>query len=151
MPCHPDVLRRVPLFALLDDEEAGVLASLVELKTFAPRQRIYRAGDAGGNAYVLVSGAVQVTTVDEDQQGLLLESPGPASSSASPPCWNRHRIKPRQSRWSTPNASKWTGTTSRCCSSASRWRGWICWRSSDGNSTRRSSWCVSAPIAIRMS
>src|SRR5579885_2902452 len=77
MPCHPDVLRRVPLFALLDDEEAGVLASLVELKTFAPRQRIYRAGDAGGNAYVLVSGAVQVTTVDEDQQEVLVDEPGP--------------------------------------------------------------------------
>src|SRR3954453_21916498 len=68
MPCNPDVLKNVPLFALLDDEESAVLAGQVELKTFAPRQRIYRMGETGGRAYVLVSGLVRVTTVDEDGQ-----------------------------------------------------------------------------------
>ena len=43
---------QVPLFALLDDEETAVLASQVEVKTFAPRQRIYKIGDPGGQAYV---------------------------------------------------------------------------------------------------
>ena len=56
MACNPDVLRSIPLFALLDDEEAAVLAGQVELKTFAPRQRIYKIGDTGGLAYVMVSG-----------------------------------------------------------------------------------------------
>jgi hypothetical protein len=36
MACNPDVLKQVPLFALLDDEETAVLAGQVELKTFAP-------------------------------------------------------------------------------------------------------------------
>jgi CRP/FNR family cyclic AMP-dependent transcriptional regulator len=70
-----EVLRDVPLFALLDDEEISVLAGQVELKTFAPRRRIYKMGDPGGQAYILVSGAVRVTTVDEDQQEVVVDEP----------------------------------------------------------------------------
>src|SRR5438270_1045649 len=75
MPCNPQILRNVPLFALLDDDETAVLAGQVELKTFAPRQRIYKMRDPGGQAYVMVSGAVSVTTVDEDQQEVLVDQP----------------------------------------------------------------------------
>jgi uncharacterized membrane protein len=63
------------LFALLDDEEMAVLAGQVELKTFAPRQRIYKMGDPGGRAYVMVSGHVRVSTVDEDHQEVLVDEP----------------------------------------------------------------------------
>src|SRR5437867_6112099 len=75
MPCSPDVLRQVPLFALLDDDETAVLASQVELKTFAPRQRIYKIGDPGGQAYVMVSGSVCITTIDEDHQEVIVDQP----------------------------------------------------------------------------
>ena len=75
MPCAPEVLKNIPLFALLDDDEAAVLAGQVEYRQFAPRQRIYKIGDAGERAYVLVSGRVQVTTVDEDQQEVLVAEP----------------------------------------------------------------------------
>jgi CRP/FNR family cyclic AMP-dependent transcriptional regulator len=75
MACNPDVLKHVPLFALLDQEESEVLAAQVELKTFAPRQRIYRMGDPGGQAYVVVSGRVRVTTVDEDQREVVVDEP----------------------------------------------------------------------------
>ena len=75
MACNPEVLRHVPLFALLDDEETAVLAGQVELKKFAPRQRIYKIGDAGGQAYVVVSGGVQVTTVDQDHQEVVIDEP----------------------------------------------------------------------------
>jgi CRP/FNR family cyclic AMP-dependent transcriptional regulator len=76
MACSPQELRHVPLFALLDDEELAVLAAQVELKRFAPRQRIYKLGELGGNAYVMMSGKVQVTTVDDDQQEVLVDEPG---------------------------------------------------------------------------
>jgi uncharacterized membrane protein len=76
MACDPTILRQVPLFALLDDDETAVLAAQVEITTFAPRQRIYKIGDAGGRAYVLVSGAVRVTTVDEDHQDVVVDEPG---------------------------------------------------------------------------
>src|SRR5882757_1734769 len=75
MACNPEVLKQVPLFALLDDEETAVLAAQVELKKFNPRQRIYKMGDPGGQAYVMVSGKVRVTTVDEDQQEVVVDEP----------------------------------------------------------------------------
>ncbi len=75
MACSPDILRDIPLFALLDDEEMAVLAGQVELRKFAPRQRIYKVGDPGGRAYVMVSGHVRVTTVDEDHQEVLVDEP----------------------------------------------------------------------------
>jgi len=75
MLCDPEVLKHVPLFSLLDDEEAAVLASQVEVKTFAPRQRIYKAGDSSGRAYVVVTGRVRVLTLDEDQQEVVVDEP----------------------------------------------------------------------------
>jgi uncharacterized membrane protein len=76
MPCNPEELRHVPLFALLDDDETAILAAQVEMKTFAARQRIYKIGDPGKNAYVVISGTVQVTTVDQDHQEVVIHSPG---------------------------------------------------------------------------
>jgi CRP/FNR family cyclic AMP-dependent transcriptional regulator len=75
MACNPDVLKNVPLFALLDDEETAVLAQQVELKRFAPRQRIYKSGDTQGQAYVMVSGKVRITIVDDDQQEVVVDEP----------------------------------------------------------------------------
>src|SRR5256885_7936862 len=75
MACSKETLKAVPLFALLDDEELAVLAAQVELKRFAPRQRIYKMGDPAGQAYVMVSGKVRVTTVDEDHQELVVDEP----------------------------------------------------------------------------
>jgi len=75
MACDIEVLRNVPLFGLLDEDELGVLASQVELKKFAPRQRIYKTGETNGRAYVMVSGAVRVTTTDEDHQEVLVDQP----------------------------------------------------------------------------
>jgi len=77
MGCTPEVLRAVPLFALLDDDETAVLAGQVEMRRFAPRQRIYKRNDPGGRAYVMVSGRVQVTTIDEDHQELIVDEPAP--------------------------------------------------------------------------
>jgi CRP/FNR family cyclic AMP-dependent transcriptional regulator len=75
MSCGPDILRSVPLFALLDDEETAVLAAQVEVKNFGARERIYKRADAGGQAYVMLSGKVRVTTVDEDQQEVIVDEP----------------------------------------------------------------------------
>src|SRR5215470_1641510 len=75
MACKVEELKHVPLFALLDDEEAAVLASQVEMKKFVPRQRIYKIGDTEGHAYVMISGKVRVTTVDEDHQEVIVDEP----------------------------------------------------------------------------
>ncbi len=77
MPCNAEVLRQVSLFALLDEDETALLASQVELKTFVPRQRIYKQGDPGGRAYIIVRGKVHVTTIGKDQQEVVVDEPAP--------------------------------------------------------------------------
>jgi CRP/FNR family cyclic AMP-dependent transcriptional regulator len=76
MTCKAEDLRQIPLFALLDDDEMAVLAAQVEIKRFAARQRIYKIGEPGKHAYVMMSGTVRVTTVDEDHQEVLVDAPG---------------------------------------------------------------------------
>jgi CRP/FNR family cyclic AMP-dependent transcriptional regulator len=76
MACTPDTLRDVPLFALLDEDELTVLAGQTEFRKFATRQRIYKMGEQSGRAYVIKSGSVTVTTVDEDGQELVIDQPG---------------------------------------------------------------------------
>jgi len=75
MSVNPEELKHVPLFSLLDDEELAVLASQVECTRFAARQRIFKIGEPSTRAYVLLSGNVRVTTVDEDQQEVLIDEP----------------------------------------------------------------------------
>jgi CRP/FNR family transcriptional regulator, cyclic AMP receptor protein len=75
MACEPETLKQVPLFSLLDQDELAILAAQVDVKTFAARQRIYKRGEPGGRAYVLLSGAVRVTTVDADQQEVVVDEP----------------------------------------------------------------------------
>jgi CRP/FNR family transcriptional regulator, cyclic AMP receptor protein len=76
MPCDAEELRHVPLFELLDDEEAAVLAAQVEIRRFAARERIYKIGDPANQAYIMMTGKIRVTTVDEDHQEVLLDEPG---------------------------------------------------------------------------
>ncbi len=75
MACSPEILKRVPLFSLLDDDETAILAGQVELRSFSPRQRIYKMSEASGRAYVMVSGKVRVTTVDEGHQEVVVDEP----------------------------------------------------------------------------
>src|ERR1019366_8703664 len=120
MPCNPEELRHVPLFALLDDEEIAILAKQVEMKKFAPRQRIYKMGEPGGRAYILMDGGVKVTMVDEDQQEVVVMSPATASSSALRRCWSRRRIRRRPSPRKIPRALRSIATTLRHCWRVSR-------------------------------
>lgn len=75
MPCDPSVFEAIPIFSLLDADERAVLADNVELRRFTARQRIYRIGDPGGKAYFVISGKVQVTVIDEDQQEVVIDTP----------------------------------------------------------------------------
>lgn len=75
MPCDPDELRHVPLFELLDNDEAAVLAAQVEMKRFASRERIFKEGDVADHGYIVMSGKVRVVTTDEDRQEVLVDEP----------------------------------------------------------------------------
>jgi uncharacterized membrane protein len=73
--CDPGIFEEVPLFSLLDAEERGVLAENVNLRRFPARQKIYKIGDPGGRAYLVVSGKVQVSVIDEDKQEIVVDIP----------------------------------------------------------------------------
>src|SRR6201988_2390037 len=75
MPSSVDELRHVPLFSLLDDDELAVLAQQVEIREFASKQRIYKAGEPSIRGFVLISGAVHVTLLDEDGQEVTFSEP----------------------------------------------------------------------------
>ena len=77
MACTPEVLKDVPLFSRLDEDENAVLAGQVEIRHFVPRQRIYKIGEPSERAYVVVSGRVRLTTVDEDHQEVVVDEPAP--------------------------------------------------------------------------
>lgn len=75
MPCDFEELRHVPLFDLLDDDELRVLASHVDLRRFAPRQRIFKASDPANHAYIVMEGRVRLTAIDDDQQEVVVDEP----------------------------------------------------------------------------
>jgi CRP/FNR family cyclic AMP-dependent transcriptional regulator len=75
MPCDPSVFEEIPIFSLLDADERAVLAEQVELREFSPRQRIYKVGDPGGKAFIVVKGQVQVVVIDEDNQEVVIDAP----------------------------------------------------------------------------
>jgi uncharacterized membrane protein len=75
MPCDPSLFERIPMFSLLDADERAVLAEQVELRRFVARQRIYRLGEPGTKAFVVLSGRVKVTVIDEDNQEVVLDTP----------------------------------------------------------------------------
>ena len=75
MACEPTLFDEVPLFATLDADEKAVLAENVELRKFKAKQRIYKIGDVGGSAYILINGEVNVTTVDEDKVEVIIDKP----------------------------------------------------------------------------
>jgi len=77
MPCTPEILRNIPLFSNMDDDELRVLASQVEPREFAAHQRIFRIGDPGERAFIVLSGEVRVTVLDEDQQEIVLQECAP--------------------------------------------------------------------------
>jgi uncharacterized membrane protein len=77
MPCDATVFEEVPIFSLLDAEERAVLAEQVELRRFTARQRIYRAGDPGYKAYVVLAGKVEVSVIDADHQPVVIDTPSP--------------------------------------------------------------------------
>src|ERR1700721_328668 len=75
MPCNPEELRHVPLFELPDNDEAAVLAAQVEIRKFAPRQRIFKAGEAGEHGYVGPNGRVRGYLAGEGQQEVVVDEP----------------------------------------------------------------------------
>ena len=72
---HAEVLKEVPLFALLDDQERAILAERVETVKFSKGDTIFNTGDPGDAMYVVSVGAVEVFIKTKTGESVVLESP----------------------------------------------------------------------------
>lgn len=66
------LLRRVPLFAELSEQEAAHIAAVAVSRRFEAGTRIFQEGDSGDSCYVVRSGRVRVTRQHTDGRAITL-------------------------------------------------------------------------------
>lgn len=72
-----DILRRVPLFAHLGDEELGRLGTVARERPYPRNSVIVFADDPGDALYLVAAGQVKVVIVGEDGREVILAVLGP--------------------------------------------------------------------------
>ena len=65
-----DTVRRVSVFAELDDAELGQVARLFKQRTFAAGETVAREGSGGAAFYLIESGTATVTVLGQERQAL---------------------------------------------------------------------------------
>jgi CRP/FNR family transcriptional regulator, cyclic AMP receptor protein len=67
-----EALRSVPLFASLTDDAATELRSLLAIKNVAESEELFHKGDTGDAMYLIETGRVRISIVDEDRKEITL-------------------------------------------------------------------------------
>src|SRR5215471_1185647 len=70
------LLRRVPLFAALDDTNVDELCGYLHPVELKAGSNLFRVGDAGDAMYIIESGRVRITVTDADGREVILASLG---------------------------------------------------------------------------
>lgn len=70
---QPRLLKTIPLFIGMDNEELAALAALMDEEHFRSGQVIFRAEETGGNFYIIQAGQVELSIIDDDDEKLVLE------------------------------------------------------------------------------
>ncbi len=73
MPCEAAELAKVKLFELLDDEELGELAAVIDLEKLEAGKTLFNAGDFGESLYIIRSGEVELFIKDNLGQKIILK------------------------------------------------------------------------------
>src|SRR5690349_21453807 len=73
MPADPRLLRTIPLFIGMDDDERAAIAAIMDELQFKGGQVIFGAEQTGGTLYIIQSGQVELSIVDDDEEKLVLE------------------------------------------------------------------------------
>lgn len=74
-----DVLRRAPLFAALDDEQAAELRASMSEVTLARGDALFHEGDPGDRLYVVTEGKVKLHRTSPTAARTCWRSSAPAS------------------------------------------------------------------------
>jgi len=69
---YPHLLRKVPLFELLDDDEVKVLSEQLDQKRVYAGQTVFNQGDDGGTMYVVQSGKIEIFLKDDNNERVVL-------------------------------------------------------------------------------
>jgi uncharacterized membrane protein len=73
MPADPRMLKAIPLFMSMDDEEHAAIAAIMDEVHFRAGQLIFTAEETGGTFYIVQAGQVELSIVDDDGEKLVLE------------------------------------------------------------------------------
>jgi CRP/FNR family transcriptional regulator, cyclic AMP receptor protein len=73
MPADPHLLKTIPLFIGMDEEELAALAEIMDEQPFRAGQIIFRADETGGKLYIIQAGQVELSIVDDDGEKLVIE------------------------------------------------------------------------------
>jgi uncharacterized membrane protein len=73
MTPDPRLLKTIPLFMSMDDEERAALAAIMDEVTFRASQLIFNAEETGGTFYIIQAGQVELSITDDDGEKLVLE------------------------------------------------------------------------------
>src|ERR1051326_791080 len=72
MSADVTMLGEVPLFQLLDDQERGTLAEILDAHNFDKGETVFSFGDAGDSLYIVRRGAVQVFVENTEGEKIIL-------------------------------------------------------------------------------
>jgi uncharacterized membrane protein len=73
MATDAEILRDIPLFQTMDDDERAAVAALTDEVHFTPNERLFHEHDMGGVCYVIRSGRVELSVLDETGQKLVVD------------------------------------------------------------------------------
>jgi uncharacterized membrane protein len=73
MAANPEFLKDIALFHWMDEAERTQVAALMEEVTFSEGQQLFHEQDQGGICYILRSGRVELSVVDERKQKLVID------------------------------------------------------------------------------
>jgi CRP-like cAMP-binding protein len=74
-----DLLRNIPLFARLSDDDRGALAALMTRKDYAPLEPVFWVGEEGDAMYVVAHGNVRLSYTDEAGHDVTITTLGPGT------------------------------------------------------------------------
>jgi len=73
MPADPQLLKTIPLFIGMDNDEIAAIAEIMDEVRFKSGQVIFTADQLGGTLYIIQAGQVELSIVDDDGDKLVLE------------------------------------------------------------------------------
>ena len=73
MPADPEMLKSVPFFQTLDDDERSAVAALMHDERISAGTTLFRENDPGGVLYIISRGQVELSVIGEDGKKVVVD------------------------------------------------------------------------------